>query len=153
VYADELKVGFLFVSNPDSYPFCWRSETPLIYKAVPSWFVSVEKIKSQLIESNNQTYWVPEFVKEKRFHNWLTDARDWAVSRNRYWGTPLPIWMSPDAKEIVVISSIAQLEQLSGVKGITDLHKDKIDHITIPSQRGKEFPVLTRVEEVFGQLC
>jgi len=132
-----------------SYPFCWRSETPLIYKAVPSWFVNVEKIKAQLLESNAQTYWVPEFVKEKRFHNWLTDARDWAVSRNRYWGTPLPIWMSEDAKEIVVISSIQQLEELSGVKGITDIHKDKVDHITIPSKRGKEFGVLKRVEEVF----
>jgi len=132
-----------------SYPFCWRSETPLLYKAVPSWFIHVEKIKSQLLESNAQTYWVPDFVKEKRFHNWLSDARDWAVSRNRYWGTPLPIWQSEDGKEIVVIGSIEQLKQLSGEQNITDLHKDKIDHITIPSQRGKEFGVLRRTEEVF----
>jgi isoleucyl-tRNA synthetase len=132
-----------------SYPFCWRSDKPLIYRAITSWYVNVEKIKEQLLASNAQTYWVPEFVKEKRFQNWLIDARDWAVSRNRYWGTPLPIWSSEDGKEIVVISSIAQLEELSGVKGITDIHKDKIDHITIPSQRGKEFGVLKRVEEVF----
>ena len=66
-----------------SYPFCWRSDTPLIYKAVPSWFVSVEKIKENLLKNNAETYWVPAFVKEKRFHNWLADARDWAISRNR----------------------------------------------------------------------
>lgn len=68
-----------------SYPFCWRSETPLIYRAVPSWFVRVESIKERLLEANAETYWVPDFVKAKRFHNWLRDARDWAISRNRYW--------------------------------------------------------------------
>ena len=67
-----------------SYPFCWRSETPLIYKAVPSWFVAVEKVKPQLLANNDKTYWVPASVQEKRFHNWLADAKDWAVSRNRY---------------------------------------------------------------------
>jgi isoleucyl-tRNA synthetase len=66
-----------------SYPFCWRSDTPLIYKAVPSWFVAVEKLKENLLKNNAQTYWVPSFVQEKRFHNWLADARDWAISRNR----------------------------------------------------------------------
>ena len=68
-----------------SYPFCWRSDTPLIYKAVPSWFVAVESIKEKLLANNEETYWVPAFVKEKRFHNWLADARDWAISRNRFW--------------------------------------------------------------------
>jgi len=78
-----------------NYPFCWRSDTPLIYRAVPSWFVNVTAIKSDLLRNNEQTYWVPSFVKEKRFHNWLRDARDWAVSRTRYWGTPIPLWYVP----------------------------------------------------------
>lgn len=69
-----------------SYPYCWRSDTPLIYKAVPSWFIRVEQMSAQLLKCSSQTYWIPDFVKEKRFGNWLRDARDWAVSRNRYWG-------------------------------------------------------------------
>ncbi|KAL8556425.1 hypothetical protein ACS0TY_004027 [Phlomoides rotata] len=131
-----------------NYPFCWRSDTPLIYRAVPSWFVAVEKIKDKLLENNKKTYWVPDFVKEKRFHNWLENARDWAVSRSRFWGTPLPLWISEDGEEIVVMDSIEKLEKLSGEK-VTDLHRHKIDHITIPSKRGAEFGVLRRVEDVF----
>ncbi|KAK4369720.1 hypothetical protein RND71_009195 [Anisodus tanguticus] len=131
-----------------SYPFCWRSDTPLIYRAVPSWFIMVEKIKDKLLANNKQTYWVPDFVKEKRFHNWLENARDWAVSRSRFWGTPLPVWTSEDGEEIVVMDSIKKLEKLSGAK-VTDLHRHNIDHITIPSSRGPEFGALRRVEDVF----
>ncbi|XP_058750906.1 isoleucine--tRNA ligase, cytoplasmic-like [Vicia villosa] len=139
--------GRLFKSGAftHSYPFCWRSDTPLIYRAVPSWFVRVELLKEKLLENNKQTYWVPDFVKDKRFHNWLENARDWAISRSRFWGTPLPIWISEDEKEIVVIDSVAKLEKLSGVK-VSDLHRHNIDHITIQSESGR---VLRRVDDVF----
>ncbi|KAK7312173.1 hypothetical protein VNO77_35842 [Canavalia gladiata] len=128
-----------------SYPYCWRSDTPLIYRAVPSWFVRVELLKEQLLENNKQTYWVPDFVKDKRFHNWLENARDWAISRSRFWGTPLPLWISEDEKEVVVIDSVAKLEKLSGVK-VFDLHRHNIDHITIKTDSGR---VLRRVDDVF----
>lgn len=129
-----------------SYPFCWRSDTPLIYRAVPSWFVRVESIRDKLLENNQTTYWVPDFVKEKRFHNWLEGAKDWAISRSRYWGTPIPVWTNEDYSEFVVIDSIAKLEQLTGKK-ITDLHRESIDNLTIPAPSGNG--VLKRVEDVF----
>lgn len=129
-----------------NYPHCWRSETPLIYRAIPAWFIKVEEARDKLIANNNQTYWVPSFVKERRFHNWLMEARDWCVSRSRYWGAPIPLWVSSDFEEVVCIGSVAELEKYAGRK-ITDLHRHFIDDITIPSKQGKG--VLKRVDEVF----
>ena len=131
-----------------SYPFCWRSETPLIYRAVPSWFIRVEHMSQSLLANNKTCHWVPESVKEKRFANWLADARDWAVSRNRYWGTPIPIWMSEDGLEVVCVGSISELATLSGVAELTDLHREFVDDVVIPSRRPGVKP-LRRVKEVF----
>ncbi len=125
-----------------SYPHCWRCDTPLLNYATKSWFVKVTEFKDQLLKNNQEINWVPAHVKDGRFGTWLENARDWAISRNRFWGTPLPIWQAEDG-ELICISSLAELEKLSGQK-LSDIHKDVVDEIVIVKNQ-KEF---RRVPEV-----
>ncbi len=118
-----------------SYPHCWRCDEPLIYRAVSTWFVRVEQMRDQLIANNRTVHWVPDHVRDGRFGRWLENARDWAISRNRYWGTPLPVWQSEDGQETVCIGSVRELEELTG-QAVTDLHKHFVDGLEIPSPSG-----------------
>ena len=126
---DEKKIVRHETTN-HSYPFCWRCDTPLIYRPISTWFVKVEKMREKLLKTNQKINWIPDHLKDGRFGKWLEGARDWAISRNRYWGTPLPIWRCEKCDELKVIGSISELETESGKK-VTDLHKHFVDKIPL----------------------
>lgn len=131
-----------------SYPFCWRSDTPLLYKLIPNWFVKITDIREELLTQNKKINWIPETIKYKRFQNWLSNAKDWAISRNRFWGTPLPIWARYENEiynytDLICVGSIKELEDLTNTK-ITDLHREHIDQLLI-EHNGKTYK---RIEDV-----
>jgi isoleucyl-tRNA synthetase len=147
IIAELTQKGHIFAAEDftHTYPFCWRCDTPLMYFAMPSWFIEVTKLRQRLVDNNKTINWVPAHIKQGRFGNWLAEARDWNVSRNRFWGAPLPIWVNEDDNEDrIFIGSLAELRELSGLTEF-ELHRPGIDEVIIKKD-GKTYK---RTEEVF----
>ncbi len=150
--VEDLDNRYLLVKDEvyvHSYPFSPRYDVPLINKPVPSWFIDIQKVKSKLIEKNEEINWVPSHLKHGRFKNNLETAPDWNISRNRFWASALPVWKSEDGKTVKVIGSVKELQELatSKVPSSVDLHKDSLDKIKIKDPKTGQ--LLHRVPEVF----
>ena len=133
------------------YPFCWRCDSPLLYYAKDSWFIKVTEVKKNLLKNNQNINWVPDHIKDGRFGEWLENIKDWAISRQRYWGTPIPIWTCQKCNHMEVIGSLEELEKKTGrlpknKDGETDVHRPFIDELTYPCSCGHE---MKRIPDVF----